>query len=263
MFKTNKYTKLYFSIIENAKSKNRSKKEGYYEKHHIIPKCTPFCGKDSADNLVLLTAKEHFICHMLLTRMCDGNAKYKMVCALNNMTRISPGQERSLTAAQYEYTKKQLSLIKTGTKHKPETIEKFKNRIPWNKGKDKHTDERIHAFAKNMSGENHHRPMLGKPVSDEMRKMISDRQTGETNSFFGKTHTKEVRKRISEAQTGRKHTEETKQKIRESKKKENAGAEAVRGSRWINNGNKNLLLKRGEAMPDGYTYGKCKAEKAL
>lgn len=263
MFKSNKYTKIYFSIIENAKSKNRSKKDGYYEKHHIIPKCTPFCGKDSTDNLVLLTAKEHFICHMLLTKMCDGNAKYKMICALNNMTRISEGQERTLTSAQYAYTKKQLSLAKIGTKHKPETLEKFKNRVPWNKGKDKNTDERIRAQSERMTGENHHRPMLGRPVSDEMRKMISDRQTGETNSFFGKTHTEEVRKRISEAQSGRKHTEETKQKIREARKKENAGAEAVRGARWINNGSKTILLKRDEMIPDGYTYGKYKAEKTL
>ena len=32
------YRKVYIDIINKAKKDNRSKKNGYYEKHHILPK---------------------------------------------------------------------------------------------------------------------------------------------------------------------------------------------------------------------------------
>ena len=50
----NKYSKWYFSIIQNAK--NRIIENTYYEKHHIIPKS--FGGDDTESNLVKLTFRE-------------------------------------------------------------------------------------------------------------------------------------------------------------------------------------------------------------
>ncbi len=64
MFMQNKYSKWYFSIINRAVS---DRKLDYYESHHIIPKCIG--GTDDKPNLVNLTAKEHFVCHLLLTKM--------------------------------------------------------------------------------------------------------------------------------------------------------------------------------------------------
>jgi hypothetical protein len=60
---------VYNNIIERGKTRGCDKKKlkDYYEAHHIIPKCMG--GADSKDNLVLLTAKEHFICHLLLEKM--------------------------------------------------------------------------------------------------------------------------------------------------------------------------------------------------
>jgi len=40
---------------------------GYFEKHHIIPKCMG--GSDSPDNIVALTAREHFVAHQLLVKI--------------------------------------------------------------------------------------------------------------------------------------------------------------------------------------------------
>ena len=51
------YTKIYNKIIETRASRIPI---GYSEEHHIIPKS--FGGPDSKDNLVRLTAREHFIC---------------------------------------------------------------------------------------------------------------------------------------------------------------------------------------------------------
>jgi hypothetical protein len=66
------YQKIYDQIINKAKSENRLKGRGmYYEKHHIMPRCLG--GSDNKSNLVLLTAREHFICHWILTRLYPNN----------------------------------------------------------------------------------------------------------------------------------------------------------------------------------------------
>lgn len=84
LFSDNKYTKWYYQIIESAKSNNY---QGYTEKHHIIPKSLG--GKDNQSNLVCLTAKQHFICHMLLTKMViKSTHKQKMSHALWAMTTL-------------------------------------------------------------------------------------------------------------------------------------------------------------------------------
>ena len=77
MYLTNKYTKWYNNII--AKSSQRVNLSGYFEKHHIIPKSLG--GSNDKSNLVYLTAKEHFVCHMLLPKMTEGTEKSKMVRA--------------------------------------------------------------------------------------------------------------------------------------------------------------------------------------
>lgn len=68
------YKKIYDQIIEKAKFENRSKNSGvYYEQHHIIPKCLG--GDNSKNNLVLLTGKEHYMCHKLLVKIYPSNTK--------------------------------------------------------------------------------------------------------------------------------------------------------------------------------------------
>ena len=60
--------KCYLNLIQRAKGENRQKGLGiYFEEHHIIPKCLN--GTDDPDNLVLLTAKEHYVAHHLLHKI--------------------------------------------------------------------------------------------------------------------------------------------------------------------------------------------------
>lgn len=67
------YKKVYDSLIERAKPRglDKSKVEGYYEKHHILPRCLG--GSDRESNLILLTGREHFIAHMLLWKAFPDN----------------------------------------------------------------------------------------------------------------------------------------------------------------------------------------------
>ncbi len=80
MFIKNKYYFHYFNLCSSRKNLDRRKsKEVYYESHHITPKSLG--GSDEPDNLVLLTAREHFIAHMLLIKFTKDEYYYKMLCA--------------------------------------------------------------------------------------------------------------------------------------------------------------------------------------
>lgn len=97
------YKDIYFRLINSRKLLNRSKNDAYYENHHIIPKC--FGGRNDQDNKVLLTAKEHFIAHLLLTKMYTGKEKGKMCYALFRMCKMSKHHQRIITARQFELAK--------------------------------------------------------------------------------------------------------------------------------------------------------------
>jgi len=112
-FLGNKYSKWYLSIIVAAQSKNRKKSEDcYYERHHIIPKSiNPEISnlKLNPWNGVLLTAKEHFICHLLLTKMAIGKDKNKMIYALWNLrNQKTKSQDQRFTSNLYNVYKKQM-----------------------------------------------------------------------------------------------------------------------------------------------------------
>jgi hypothetical protein len=120
MFNQSKYTKWYFSIVENAKSKNYDE---YTEIHHIIPKSLN--GSNEFDNLVTLTYREHFILHMLLPKMIDDTEqKRKMHYALSMMRRKS--NLTKINSKYFDIIKKSLKEATLGRKLKEETKEKLK-----------------------------------------------------------------------------------------------------------------------------------------
>jgi hypothetical protein len=85
---------VYNNIIVAALSRNSGD-----ERHHIVPKSCG--GSNELDNLVLLTYREHYVCHCLLVRMFPAGSPHrkKMVYALwwmsktrANKTRVSSHQ---------------------------------------------------------------------------------------------------------------------------------------------------------------------------
>ena len=60
------YKKHYNLLIQKGLKRNPSELN-YSEKHHIIPKCMG--GNDSKENLVILTAEEHYVAHQLLVKI--------------------------------------------------------------------------------------------------------------------------------------------------------------------------------------------------
>ena len=125
----NKYSRTYDAIIAMAQRRNfttrkEAKKQlGYVEKHHIIPRCIG--GTDDDSNLVFLTAKEHFVCHHLLTKMYDTeDISRQMRFALNKMSRKSSTQQRvRITARMFDKIRKDfandMSVMNTGRVNGP------------------------------------------------------------------------------------------------------------------------------------------------
>ena len=118
-----KYTRWYNQITDRARNRIM---EDYTETHHIKPRSLG--GTDDIHNLVKLTAREHFICHWLLTKMTTGEDRAKMIYALNGMKRSNKFAQRyetKITARVYESLKKEFSAVHSAT---------MKGRKPWNVG---------------------------------------------------------------------------------------------------------------------------------
>jgi len=96
------YTRIYNQIIERAQTR---KLEGYVEKHHIAPKCIG--GLDIKENMVELTAREHFICHKLLCVIYPNEPKLLYALWL-----MAIGKKRSKNIDPYIITSREYERIK-------------------------------------------------------------------------------------------------------------------------------------------------------
>jgi uncharacterized protein YifN (PemK superfamily) len=186
----NKYSRWYFSLIEKAEQRKWTKKSApcYVEGHHIVPKSII-----KNDIVVFLTAREHFICHLLLPKMMkDENQKLKMNIAITAM-RINK-EKRYINSRFFESIKNK-NLLK-GAKRSLETRKKMsvkrKKILSENKEVYNNLVEHLNKIRLPMAGENN--PMYG--------------VRGELNSNYGKPKTKEHREKIRNSLLGKKYTEE-------------------------------------------------------
>jgi len=234
------YQKIYENIISNAKEQNRVKLKKYdknyiyYENHHILPKCLE--GLNEEINLVLLTAKEHFISHKLLIKIHPGNRK--LVDAFFFMIHGNQKQHYNATARDYEQSinlknKTPISeeTLQKMRKHLKKVHKKNKGSIPWNKGLEavnkgipmkEESKNKLRETLKNKYKEGWS-PRTGHTHSEETKKKISEAQKG-NKKWLGKTHSEETKKKMSESHKGKapgnkgkKASAETLEKMRQAK----------------------------------------------
>jgi hypothetical protein len=205
----NKYTRWYNQIVKQAQNRTT---EGYTERHHIQPRSLG--GADTADNLVNLTAREHFVCHWLLTKMTSGEDRYKMLNALRMMRAEKEGQQRyntAITSRVYETIKKEYaelqSILRSGEGNgfygKTHTVEARRRISEANKGRIQPPDEKEKQIAA-ITGRKR------SPFSEEWRAKMSESKQGEKNNRFGVEVSSDTRRKIGDKIRGRKQTEEEK-----------------------------------------------------
>lgn len=103
------YRHIYCKIISYAKSQNRYKGDGnYYEAHHILPKSLFPLWKNRKSNIVLLTAREHFFCHQLLSKIYPGK---EMAFALHLLLTTNNGKQ-VISSREYEKIEKLNSIYR-------------------------------------------------------------------------------------------------------------------------------------------------------
>lgn len=229
------YEILYNNIIENAKSSNRTIGDGvHYEKHHIKPRSLFKELEKDDNNIVLLTPKEHFICHMLLERIYDcRQMKFAIWRMCNDGT-------YKVSSRYYEYVKnkiaiecsklnkgkklseehrRKISLALSGRTHSEET----KRKISESYDPSKHivSDELRKKLSVNAT-----KRFKGVKKSEEFKKHLSEIRSGSGNTMYGKSNrefmTEEeyerYRNKLSESLKGHSTTEETRKKIGEKTK---------------------------------------------
>lgn len=105
-FINNKYYLKYQKITKAAKLR-LSIKHG--EKHHILPKSMG--GSDEETNLVMLTYREHYICHWLLPKCTVGKDCASMYYAFKSMRIQDKSYVRSVNSSR-EYEVKRVARLK-------------------------------------------------------------------------------------------------------------------------------------------------------
>jgi hypothetical protein len=208
------YKKVYDRIIAEAERQCRYK-TGYYERHHILPKSLG--GDDDPDNLVYLTAREHFICHWLLTKIYpDGEEHWKALNAFRMMRAENPKQTRyqtKITARVYANLKEEYAVLQSkrvsgkgnpmfGRSHSEQARQKISKA---NSGRVQPQYEKEKQIVAQTGKKR-------KPFSKEWRENLSKAGSGENNSMYGKQHTDESKQKMREKALGRKQSAETIQK---------------------------------------------------
>jgi len=154
----------------------------YTEKHHIIPKSMG--GSNDKTNLVKLTAREHYIAHLLLTKFTQGDCRKKMirafVCLRNWKNKNRKGDYHFNSRLYNKLRNEYAEIARENSTNKEFSLERRKNISKALTGK-KLSPEHIEAIRK-----------AKKNISQETKDKISKANKGRIVSL-------EVRRKLSES----------------------------------------------------------------
>lgn len=200
-----KYAAIYEQLISRART--RAQINGYTEKHHVVPKCLG--GMDDADNIVSLTAREHYIAHQLLVKLYPNNRQ--LVYAAYAMTWHSKTKGR-VGNRLYGWLKERLSEARKNQPPMSGITRELLRKA--NLGKVLSEDTKAKLRAANT----------GKLLSEEHKKAIGLKSKGRTlppsaidklrTANLGKKHSPETIAKMKASLKGRVVSEETREKLR-------------------------------------------------
>lgn len=178
MFIQNKYYYQYLGIVLNALNENRERIPYEHEEHHIMPKAIWPEYKTEDWNLVLLTHKEHYVCHHLLTK-CLPHADTTRAYWFMTHNKGMP-----ITSKVYENLRRKFAQMVSDT-HKDKVV----------------SEETRQKLSKINTGK-------GDCLTDKGRQAIIEagkKRTGANNPMWQKEITDEHRQNLIASRTGKKH----------------------------------------------------------
>jgi len=174
------YLNRYYKFIESLKEQTIN---GYYERHHIVPKSLG--GGDEDSNIILLTPRQHYVAHWMLWKAYKGS----MTTAFHYMSGIKRYGKRlnsktfdlmkqenaanQKTKIISDTTREKLRQAKLGKKLSPEHIEKVRQ------------------------------ASLGRKYSDETKRKVSESKKGIATRGAGWRHSEETKLKMKQAQQRR------------------------------------------------------------
>lgn len=216
------YRKHYNALMTRARNRVL---DGYFEKHHVKPKCLG--GPDRPDNIVCLTAEEHFVAHLILAKLYPANIG--ILSAVMLMSRSKGSGPRKNNKA-YGWIRKLVSASKRGMTHTPEARAKIskvqkgrKRDAAWvekmraiNTGRKRppETGARISAALKITCNTPEYKAKISKIHTG--RKHTAQTRLNMRNAHLGYVPTEEHRKNLSLAGRGKKRSPEVRAKYRET-----------------------------------------------
>ena len=164
------YNDLMFSrLLLKSKRIKEKRNGGYFEGHHIIPKCKGGTGTSTRPknnlNIVLLTAKEHFLSHWLLWRIYGDR---QMALAFHKMLSTTDKTKRITSSRGYEEAREAFRTTNIGNQYGKSN----KNRIVTDEQKQRHSE------------------------------IMKGRYEGEKNPFYNKKHSEESKEKIRKSKEG-------------------------------------------------------------
>lgn len=218
------YFKIYDQLIQRAKNRSLL---GYVERHHIIPRCMG--GSDDLNNLVFLTAREHYLCHRMLIRMYPKNKKliYAFWAMTNQKSRQH--QRNYYSSRAYAEAKELFACVHSSREVSEETRQKISKAL---KGKT------------SLKSEEFIRKFLSGGEGTRFKK-------GQTSPLKGKKLSAEHIEKRSASRRGYKTSEETKQKISASLK---GKSKPPRDQEWKE---KQSAMKKGVPRTDVFMCERC------
>ncbi len=171
------YQRIYNAIISKRKLSPLMKSSSTYtEVHHIIPRCLG--GSNSVSNLVRLTAREHFIVHMMLAKVYPDNNGLRLAAYL--MCKHTTYEDIKIRSRIYE----NFRIERTKMVVSVEVRQKMSNARLGKKLSEQHK--------RNISENN---GLKGKVLTDHHRQKISKSNTG-------KRHSDTAKEKVSIANSG-------------------------------------------------------------
>lgn len=228
------YKRIYDQLIQKRRDNPITRKEQYVECHHVVPRSEG--GSDNENNLVNLTAREHYVAHLLLAKIYDDHKMWAAVWGMATGWRYYKKTHPTVSSRTYEVVRE--NFVKSLRNHmigghlsdstKRKISKATMGRKPWNKGKSS-------GFKYHHHSEEHRqkisRLLTGRTLSDEHKRKISEAKKGKhlhlsedarrqlSERMRNRVITDETRHKIVLMNTGRKHSEETRRKISEARKR--------------------------------------------
>lgn len=251
------YNKAYTQLVDKARS--RSLENCYVEHHHIIPKSEG--GDDDESNIVNLTAREHYIAHLLLAKIYDDFKMYAAVIFMQ--TGAHKRRKFKFNSHLYEKLRHSFSIKSRGRHHSKETKKKMSQALSGrtfseetkkkisqaNRGK-KHSEEtkkKISEISKTTSPGRHWWNNGEKDVfcrecpSGWTAGRLSS--TGCFNGMYRRKHSEESRNKMSCSRKGKHFSEEWRRSISIERT----------GKHWYTDGNTNRFTRQ---CPEGFVKGR-------